>query len=76
MGAWAACWAPNADDIVYTADPARGIDVLRVSDPDAAAAPTVEAPILAQWFGPEGTASSVDSFRASTLHGWSRLVPE
>ena len=73
---WAAYWAPNADDIVYTADPARGIDVLRISDPDDAAAPTVEAPILAQWFGPEGTPSQLAGFRASTLFGWSCALPD
>ena len=73
---WAAYWAPNADDIIYTADVSRGIDVLRVNNPDDANAATVEAPIPAQWFGPEGAPSGVDGFRASTLYGWSCVLPE
>jgi len=49
---WAAYWAPGHEDVVYTADPARGIDVLWVG----VMAPfpgteTVTAPILPEWFG-------------------------
>lgn len=47
---WAAYWV--TDDIVYTADIGRGIDVLRVTRPKAGAgAPTVVAPIRASWLG-------------------------
>ena len=73
---WAAYWAPNATNIVYTADAARGIDVLRIANAGDAAAPTVTAPILDEWFGAVGTNSSVDGFRASTLYGWSCVLPE
>jgi hypothetical protein len=72
---WAAYWAPNASNIVYTADVARGIDVLRIGNPADAAAPTVAAPILDEWFGPVGTPSSVEGFRASPLYGWSCVLP-
>ena len=47
---WAADWV--TDDIVYTADVGRGLDVLRIKRPRAgAAAPTVVAPIRASWLG-------------------------
>jgi hypothetical protein len=48
---WAAYWVPGASDIVYTADPARGIDVLRIDDPTKPKAASVTAPILDEWFG-------------------------
>jgi hypothetical protein len=35
----------------------------------------VEAPILDEWFGPAGSASTVTGFRASTLYGWSCVLP-
>ena len=72
---WAAYWAPNASDIVYTTDVSRGIDVLRIGNAGDAAAPTVTAPILDEWFGPAGTTSSVPGFRASTVYGWGCALP-
>jgi hypothetical protein len=48
---WAAYWA--SDDIVYTADVGRGLDVLRVKLPKSGdkSAPSVVAPIRASWLG-------------------------
>jgi hypothetical protein len=47
---WAAYWAPGEPDLVYTADPSRGIDVLRLQPPEDGATSAVRAPILPEWF--------------------------
>lgn len=60
---WAAYWVPAYDedgqtgdktDIVYTNDPTKGIEILRVGLPDSEPAETaaVVAPILPQWLVP------------------------
>ena len=70
---WAAYWV--TDDIVYTADVGRGIDVLRVVRPKhGAAAPTVVAPIRASWLGaaPNHTA---DLMRESHRWHWACAIP-
>jgi hypothetical protein len=70
---WAAYWAPNADDIVYTADVYRGIDVLRVKGagrPEEA--PTQTAPILSEWFG---LTQGVEGFTPSPVFGWACALP-
>ena len=69
---WAAYWVPGAKDLVYTADPARGIDVLRIGDLKAAA--TVTAPILSSWFGVPGAESGPAGFDPSTSFGWSCAI--
>jgi hypothetical protein len=46
---WAAYWV--TDNLIYTADVGRGIDVLRITTPRAGTAPTVVAPIRASWLG-------------------------
>jgi hypothetical protein len=70
---WAAYWVPGTPDLVYTADPARGIDILRVSRVFDKNAPTVEAPMLDSWFGVPGV--SVSQYRPSPLYGWSCVLP-
>ncbi|MDT7571614.1 MAG: hypothetical protein QOE05_1788, partial [Actinomycetota bacterium] len=59
---WGAYWIN--DEIVYTADVGRGIDILRVGH--AAAAPVV-APIRASWLG---AAPRVDLIKATTRWKW------
>lgn len=49
---WAAIWV--TDDIVYTLDAVRGVDVLRFSGGTSSA--TVRAPVLPQWFDPHPSA--------------------
>jgi hypothetical protein len=71
---WAAYWAPGADDIVYTADPARGIDVLRIGNVADSSAPTVTAPILSDWFGAPGTPAGPIGFDPSRSFGWSCAI--
>jgi hypothetical protein len=57
---WGARWVPEYDedgrqtgdktDLVYTADPSRGLEILRVDLPEErGAAPTVAAPVLTSW---------------------------
>ena len=46
---WAAYWV--TDEIVYTADVGRGLDVLRVTRGAGGSAPTVTAPIRSSWLG-------------------------
>lgn len=72
---WAAYWAPNADDIVYTTDVYRGVDVLRVTGagrkpPEEM--PTREAPILPEWFG---QTQGVRGFTPSEAFSWACAVP-
>jgi len=69
---WAAYWV--TDSIVYTADVARGIDVLKVSGLSRKA-PTVVAPIRAAWLG-AATAPAPIRFVASKDWGYACLVPE
>ncbi|MDX6197111.1 MAG: hypothetical protein QOJ79_262 [Actinomycetota bacterium] len=59
---WGAYWIN--DEIVYTADVGRGIDVLRVAPH---ASPTVVAPIRAAWLG---AAPQVDLVRATSRWKW------
>ena len=66
---WAAYWVPGSKDLVYTADVSRGLDVLRIGNADDAAASTVEAPLLPEWFG--GT----PAFTRSSTFGWSCALP-
>jgi hypothetical protein len=49
---WAAYWSPTDrnNEIVYTADAYRGVDVLRI-DGGGQDASKVEAPVLDEWFG-------------------------
>lgn len=69
---WAAYWVPTRTDLVYAADPVRGIDVLRVSD--LTLAPTTTAPILDSWFGVPGTEAGPAGFDPSTTFGWSCAI--
>ena len=71
---WAAYWVPGATDIVYTADPVRGIDVLRIKNPTAPSSPTVAAPILAEWFGVPGTEAGPVGFDPSKTFGWACAI--
>ncbi|MDQ1711070.1 MAG: hypothetical protein QOE45_520 [Frankiaceae bacterium] len=68
--AWGAYWV--TDDIVYTADVARGIDVLRVKK-TAGPAPTVVAPIRASWLG--AAPAKVPFFGPSSVFGYACLTP-
>ena len=70
---WAAYWVPGATDLVYTTDPLRGIDVLRISDVGAASA-TVTAPILDSWFGEPGTEAGPAGFDPSPSFGWACAI--
>jgi len=72
---WAAYWVPGTTDVVYTADPARGIDVLRIGNATDPTAPTVQAPILKSWFGAPGTPSGVKGFAPNPRFGWSCVLP-
>jgi hypothetical protein len=73
---WAAYWAPGADDIVYTADPARGIDVLRIDGGGTTeGTKTVKAPVPSSWFGVPGTRSAVKGFQPSPRFGWFCPLP-
>jgi hypothetical protein len=60
---WGAYWI--TDDLVYTADVGRGIDVLRV-DRSGSSAPVV-APIRGSWLGAE---PKVDLIKATSRWGW------
>jgi hypothetical protein len=71
---WGAYWVPGADGIVYTADPVRGIDVLRIGNAKNPKAATVSAPILDEWFGEVGTTAGPAGFGPSTLFGWSCAI--
>jgi hypothetical protein len=73
---WAAYWVPGAKDIVYTADPARGLDVLRISKGGDAAAPTVVAPMLDEWFGTPGTRPGMAGYEPTPLYGYSCVLPK
>jgi hypothetical protein len=70
---WASYWVPGSADLIYTADPYRGIDVLRVVDVSTTA-PTVSAPILDSWFGVPGTEAGPAGFDPSTSFGWSCAI--
>lgn len=59
---WGAYWI--TDDLVYTADVGRGIDVLRVNRKAASA---VVAPIRASWLG---AGPRVDLVKATSRWGW------
>ena len=65
---WAAYWITG--DIVYTADAARGIDVLRVKL--GGSSPTVVAPIRASWLG-VGTPKM--TFQPSKMWRYACLLP-
>ena len=67
---WGAYWLSS--DIVYTADAARGIDVLRVKGLQASA-PTVVAPIRASWLGAGTTLTFLAP--SSKAFGYACLVP-
>ena len=60
---WAAYWI--TDDLIYTADVGRGIDVLKV-DRKAMASPVV-APIRGSWLGAE---PKTDLIEATSAWGW------
>ena len=74
---WAAYWVPGAPDLVYTADPLRGLDVLRIGNAADPAAATVDAPILDEWFGVVGDAVAdvARQFAPDPLYGWSCAIP-
>ena len=61
---WGAYWIN--DEIVYTADVGRGIDILRVTSSNGPSAPVV-APIRASWLG---AAPRVDLVQATTRWKW------
>ncbi len=70
---WGAYWV--TDEIVYTADVVRGIDVLKVAKPKrGTTAPTVVAPIRAGWLG--AGAPSLTFLRPSATWGYACPVPE
>jgi hypothetical protein len=73
---WAAYWVPGSTDLVYTADPARGLDVLRIGNPDDPHAPTVKAPILDEWFGVPGVDAGVTGYSPTKLYGWACVLPK
>jgi hypothetical protein len=69
---WAGYWV--ADDIVYSADAGRGIDVLRVTGLAAPVpAKTVVAPIRAAWLGAGPTLTFLEP--SSTAFGYACLTP-
>jgi hypothetical protein len=72
---WGAYWV--ADDIVYTADAARGIDVLRVTGLGTGA-PAVVAPIRASWLGvgAAGPGGAIPFLSPSKAWGYACLLPE
>jgi hypothetical protein len=72
---WAAYWVPGSTDLVYTADPARGLDVLRIST-GRALAPTVQAPVLDTWFGVPGTKPGMAGYQPTQSYGWSCVLPK
>lgn len=72
---WAAYWVPGSSNLVYTADPARGLDVLRINSADASA-PTVQAPILDEWFGAPGTPAGVPGYAPNPVFGYSCVLPK
>jgi hypothetical protein len=66
---WGAYWVPEYDEdgrqtglktnLVYTNDPTRGMEILRVDLPEErGTAATVEAPILPQWLAPDPDAAA------------------
>ena len=56
--------------------PARAPPQAKMRGAPCAHAPAVSAPILDEWFGAVGSATSgVPGFRASTLYGWSCVLP-
>ena len=67
---WGANWVTK--DIVYTADAARGVDVLRVKGVGSPSAPTVVAPIRASWLG---AGPAVTFLKPSAAFGYACLVP-
>lgn len=67
---WAAYWL--TDDIVYTADAARGIDVLKVTGLRSGHAPSVVAPIRASWLG---AGTSISFLPPSQEWGYACLLP-
>ena len=70
---WAAYWV--TDDIVYTADIGRGLDVLRITRPKAGtSAPTVAAPIRASWLGAAPNRTAV-LMRESRRWHWACAIP-
>ncbi|MEY2404193.1 MAG: hypothetical protein QOD38_1744, partial [Acidimicrobiaceae bacterium] len=62
--------------IVYTADPARGLDVLRIGKGGDPAAPTVVAPMLDEWFGTPGTNPGMAGYQPTALYGYSCVLPQ
>jgi hypothetical protein len=72
---WAAYWVPGTSGIVYTADAFRGIDILRIGNAGDAAAPSIDAPILDEWFGEVGGPVGVPGFAPSTRFGWGCAIP-
>jgi hypothetical protein len=71
---WGAYWI--TDSIIYTADVARGIDVLQVRNATGVEpAPTVVAPIPARWLG-AGTSTSFAALGPSPTFGYVCLVPK
>jgi hypothetical protein len=66
---WGAYWV--TDDIVYTADAGRGVDVLRVTGLKGSA-PAVVAPIRASWLG---AGTSISFLRPSQAWGYACLLP-
>jgi hypothetical protein len=73
---WAAYWVPGSKDLVYTADPARGLDVLRIGNAADPSAPTVKAPILDEWFGVPGVQTGVTGYSPTRLYGWACVLPK
>ena len=72
---WAAYWVPGSPDLVYTADPLRGIDVLRIGNAGDPGAATVDAPLLDEWFGLPGAPTAPAAFTPTPLYGWACVVP-
>jgi hypothetical protein len=81
---WGARWAPEYDqdgnqtgrqtNVVYTLDPTRGLEILRVDLPDErGTAATVTAPVLTSWLG--GTPDLAARAQASPFGGACVLPP-
>ncbi len=75
LGASAALFAPGRPDIAYVADYNRGLDILKI-DAGGLHAPTVAAPVRAEWFAPKGAPSAPAFARLHPDFGYACLLPK
>lgn len=69
-----ALFVPGRPDLVYVADYARGLDVLRIDDGGKGAAP-VKAPVRAEWFKDYQGISFVRPMTKDETYGWACKRP-